>query len=127
MGSSERVDEAEFKRKTFSLGLACIRLVRSMKRDMVGEVIGRQIVRCGTSVGANYRAACRAKSRPDMIAKLGIVEEEGDEVLYWLEMLVASETVESADVRAIMAEAESILRLTVASLRTLRSNPKPKS
>lgn len=126
MDSSGRVDEEEFKRKTFSLGLACIRLVRDLRRDLVGDIIGRQIVRCGTSVGANYRAACRAKSRPDMIAKLGIVEEEADETLYWLEMLVASETVDPERVRDLASEAESILRLTVASLRTLRNNLKPK-
>lgn len=126
MDSLEPVNEAEFKRKTFSLGLSCLRLVREIRRDLVGDVIGRQIVRCGTSVGANYRAACRARSRADMVAKLGIVEEEVDETLYWLEMLVASETVTAEQVQPIVSEAESILRLTVASLRTLRNNLKPK-
>ena len=62
-----------------------------------------------------------------MISKLGIVEEEADETLYWLEMLVASETLDADRVRPLMVEAESILRLTVASLRTLKSNPKPKT
>lgn len=120
------MDESEFKRKTFSLGLACIRLVRELRRDLMGDIIGRQIVRCGTSVGANYRAACRARSRADMIAKLGIVEEEADETLYWLEMLVASETVDFSRVENLQSEAESLLRLTVASLRTLRSTEKRK-
>ena len=65
-----------------------IQLVERLPRSRTADVIGRQLLRCGTSVGANYRAACRARSSADFIAKIGIVEEEADESGYWLELLV---------------------------------------
>ena len=86
------------------------------------------MIRCATSVGANYRAACRAKSRADLIAKLSIVEEEADECLYWLELLVESGTIAEEKVKSLMAEINEILAMTVASIKTLRSKQtRPKS
>lgn len=78
----------EMKQRTRALGLRVIRLVESLPNTRTADVIGKQLLRCGTSVGANYRAACRARSRPDFTAKMGIVEEEADEILYWIEMLI---------------------------------------
>ena len=74
------MDPNDFKRRTGALAIRVIRLVEALPKSTVGHVIGKQLLRCGTSVGANYRAACRARSRPDFIAKMKIVEEECDEV-----------------------------------------------
>jgi four helix bundle protein len=85
-------------------------------------VIGRQLLRSGTSVAANYRAACRAKSKKDFVAKLGIVEEEFDETLFWMELLVESGAISQARLTELMGEAGEILRIVVASAKTARSN-----
>ncbi len=84
------MDERTFKERTRKLALAIIRLVESLPRSRSLDVLARQLLRCGTSVGANYRAACRGKSASDMVAKLAIVEEEADEAIYWMELLVES-------------------------------------
>jgi len=77
----------DFRRRTFQFGIRVIRLTKSLLKTDAARVIGKQLLRCATAVGANYRAAARARSRADFIAKMGIVEEECDETLYWLEML----------------------------------------
>ena len=82
-------------------------------------MIGKQLIRSGTSVGANYRAACRARSTADLIAKLRIVEEEADECLYWMELIVEAKLVDVANLRSIMSETNEILAMTVASIKTL--------
>lgn len=84
------MNENEFKRRTKQLALKVIELVASLPRTREADVIGRQLLRSGTSVGANYRAACRGRSTADVISKLGIVEEEADEIMYWLELLTES-------------------------------------
>jgi four helix bundle protein len=83
-------------------------------------VIARQLLRSATSVGADYRAACRGKSTADVLAKLAIVEEEADESIYWLELLIGSELVPEGCVAEIMKEANEITAMTVASINTLR-------
>jgi four helix bundle protein len=115
------MDEQAFKNKTKRLALRVIALVEALPKRTAAQVMGRQLVRCGTSVGANYRAACRSKSTSDMLAKFAIVEEETDETLFWLELLVDSDTVPAAAVADLAAEADEILAMTVASIRTLRS------
>jgi four helix bundle protein len=87
------MNEREFKDRTKAVALRIIRLVESLPKTRTGDILGRQLLRCGTSVGANYRAACRAKSTADMIAKLAIVEEEADETLYWMELLMESKLI----------------------------------
>ena len=89
---------------------------------MVGRALASQVVRSGTSVAANYRAACRAKSTADFIAKMGIVEEEADETLFWLELLEESELVQAAKLTAIKQEANELIAITVASIKTARRN-----
>lgn len=116
------MDEQEFKKRTKQLALRVIKLVETLPNTTTGNVIGRQLLRSGTSVGANYRAACRAKSKADMIAKLGIVEEESDETLYWLELLVEGEIMSEARLSHLMAETDQILAMTVSSIKTLRRN-----
>jgi four helix bundle protein len=126
------MDERMFKERTKQVALRVIRLVGALRRNLVGEVISRQLLRCGTSVGANYRAACRGKSVADAIAKLAVVEEEADETLYWLELIAAAGLMAEGRLRPLMKEVDEILAMTVASIKALRrrgqriQNPKPK-
>jgi four helix bundle protein len=99
--------------------------VEALPQSRTASVIGRQLLRAGTSVGANYRAACRGKSRADMKAKLAIVEEEADETLYWLRLLVEAELIAPSQVASLQQEADEILAMTVASIRTLRTPHRP--
>ncbi len=115
------MNEQQFRARTKGLALLVIALVESMPQRVAAQVIGRQMLRCGTSVGANYRAACRSKSTPDMLAKLAIVEEEADETLYWLELAVESGMLPRSAVVEVTNEAEEILAMTVASIKTLRN------
>ena len=115
------MDEKTFKERTKQLALRVIRLVESLPVNKTADVIGRQVLRSATSVGANYRAACRAKSAADMIAKLGIVEEEADETLYWLELLVESELVPEARLSSLIQETNEITAMVVSSIKTLRN------
>ena len=115
------MDEKVFKSRTKKLAVAIIREVDKLPRALVADVSGKQLVRSGTSIGANYRAACRAKSSPDMINKMKIVEEESDETEYWLEILVEAGLVPQNQVASIYKETDEILAMTVASLKTLRA------
>ncbi len=83
--------EQEFKDRTKQIALRVIRLVESLPNTKTAQIIGKQLLRSATSVGANYQAACRGKSTADILHKLAIVEEEADESLYWLELLIESE------------------------------------
>lgn len=112
--------EEQFKFRTKQLALRVIRLVDALPRSRSADVVGRQLLRSATSVGANYRAACRAKSAADMIAKLSIVEEEADETLFWLELLVESGLVPESRLSDLMKETDEIIAMTVASIKTLR-------
>jgi len=105
------------------LAVAIIKQVDKLPRSPSTDVIGKQLIRSGTSIGANYRAACRAKSTADMINKMKIVEEESDETGYWLELLVEAEIIPQNQIAIIYKEADEILAMTVASIKTLR-NPK---
>ncbi len=114
------MDEKAFKARTKQLALRVIHLVESLPKSMTANVIGRQLLRSATSVGANYRAACRAKSVADMIAKLGIVEEEADETLYWLELLAEAGLMPEARLSDLMQESDEITAMIVSSIKTLR-------
>ena len=110
----------EMKRRTKQFGLRVIRLVASLPKGRTAEVIGWQLLRSGTSVGANYRAACRAKSTADFISKMGTVEEEADESLYWMELLVEARIVKLEALEPLMKEADELLAITVASINTAK-------
>ena len=115
------MNEQAFKDKTKRFACEVIRLIETLsKQHMTAGVLGKQLLRSGTSVGANYRAACRGKSAADVIAKLGVVEEEADESLYWMELLIESGVVKAGAVADLMSEANEILAMTVASIKTLR-------
>lgn len=115
------MDEADFKRRTKALGLAVISLVGESPKDYVSTTIGRQLLRSATSVGANYRSACRGRSTADVISKLGIVEEEADETMYWLEVLTEAGLVHPERVEPLFQESNEIVAMTVASRKTLTS------
>jgi four helix bundle protein len=116
------MEKEEFLKRTMNFGLRVIRLVESLPKKQVATVLGNQLLRAGTSVGANYRAAVRGKSRADFIAKMGIVEEECDEALYWMEMLIESGSVKPNLLKSLIDEGNQILSIVVASIRTARRN-----
>ena len=115
------MDGETFKQKTKEFGLSVIRLFETLPRSRATEVLGKQLLRAGTSVGANYRAACRGKSASDVVAKLSIVEEEADESIYWIELLVEAGVIAPNRVDVLKKEAKELLAMTVASIKTLRS------
>jgi four helix bundle protein len=112
----------ELKRRTKQFGLRIIRLYRALPRNGEAQVIGRQLLRSGTSVGANYRAVCRARSSAEFVSKLGVVVEEADESLYWLEMLLDSGTVAPNRLSALMKEADELISIFVAGRQTARQS-----
>jgi len=111
----------EMKERTKAFALRVIRAAKALPNDVVSRELGRQLLRSGTSVGANYRAACRARSRAEFLAKLGIVEEEADESVYWMELLIESGTVTNRRLGPLMREAQEILAIVVSSINTARS------
>lgn len=119
-GGVVAVTPEDFRRRTKAFALRGIRLVQALPKSPTAQVMGKQLLRCVTSVGANYRAACRAKSRADFIAKMRIVEEECDEALYWMELLVESNQLRAELLRDLMNEANEILCLVVTSIKTAR-------
>ena len=122
------MNEQEFKQRTKKLALRIIKLVENLPNTSVSRVIGKQILRSGTSVGANYRAACRAKSTADMLHKLAIVEEEADETLYWLELLAEAKIFPTSKLQNLIDETNQIVSMIVASMKTIRQKQKnPKS
>lgn len=115
------MNEQEFKKRTKQLALRIIKLINSLPPTTTGQVIGKQVLRSGTSVGANYRAACRAKSTADLLHKLAIVEEEADETLYWLELLIKSEIIPAEKLNSLVQETNEITAMIVSSIKTLKS------
>ncbi|HMM79871.1 MAG TPA: four helix bundle protein [Pyrinomonadaceae bacterium] len=125
--------ESEFKERTKGIALRIIKLVQSLPKNWIAETIGKQLLRSGTSIGANYRAACRAKSTADIINKLAIVEEEADESMFWIDLLIESEIVPQTKLEKLYNDINEIVAMTVSSIRTLKSKnlkskiPDPKS
>jgi len=115
------MDEQTFKKRTQQLAINFIELTDSLPKTQSGSVIGRQLLRSATSVGANYRAACRGKSVADVIAKMSIVEEEADETLYWCDLLKQACMVDESTIQPLEKEMGEILAMTVASIKTLKS------
>ena len=112
----------ELHARTKAYALRVIKLVDALPQTRTADVIGRQLLRPATSVGANYRAARRAKSPNDFIAKMKIVEEEADECLYWLELLGDSGLVPAHRLTELVEEGNALVAMTVASIKTVRGN-----
>jgi four helix bundle protein len=111
----------QLKARTKRFALEIIALVSKLPRTLVAEIIARQLVRCATSVGANYRAACRGRSRAEFAAKISIVLEEADETLYWLEILHESGVSTEKSVLEVMKEAGELIAIFAASHKTART------
>ncbi|HLL99540.1 MAG TPA: four helix bundle protein [Pyrinomonadaceae bacterium] len=117
----------EMKLRTKQFALRIIRLVESLPQTKSADVIGKQLLRSGTSVGANYRASCRAKSPADFISKLAIVEEEADKSIYWMELLIEANIVKENLLKSLIDETNQILSIIVSSIKTLKEKRNPKS
>ncbi len=121
--STIRHAPADLKKRTKAFALRVIRVVGSLPRGpQAADVIGKQLLRSATSVGANYRAACRARSSAEFCSKMGIVEEEADESVYWLELLIESGLVREELLTDLLAEANELVAIVVASIKTARAN-----
>lgn len=120
--SGRSTDVRDLKARMKQFGLRTIRLTQSLPKSREADVLGRQLLRSATSVGANYRAACRARSAAEFQAKLGIVEEEADESAYWIEMLIESGLVKASRVEGLLAEANELTAIVVTSITTSRRN-----
>jgi four helix bundle protein len=112
----------DLKKRTRQFASEIVKLVQGLNNNQVAWVLGKQVLRSGTSVAANYRAACRARSRAEFISKMGIVEEEADETLYWLSMMLEAKLSESNLIKNLMDEANQITAMVVSSIKTARKN-----
>ncbi len=118
------MEKNDLKERTKSFALKVIKAVEMLPKGRTTDILGRQLLGAGTSVGANYRAACRAKSTADFISKMGIVEEEADETIYWMELLIESGLISKNDLIHLLDEANQILAITVSSINTARKGKK---
>ena len=115
----------EMKARTKDYAKRVVKLCEALPNKWVARTLGTQLLRSGTSVGANYRAVCRAKSTADFLNKLRIVEEECDESLFWMELLVENNLVKSARLNSLMQEGNELLSIVVASAKTARASNEP--
>ncbi len=111
----------ELKQRTKAFALRIVKLVRAMPRSIESRAIAGQIIRSGTSVAANYRSACRARSRAEFIAKIGIVIEEADETGLWLELIIDAEILPSDRVKPLWEEARELAAIMTASSKSAAS------
>ena len=118
------MDAAELRERTLEFGLRIVRLCQHLQRRPVADVLAKQLLRCGTSVGANYRAASLAKSPADFVSKIKICEEEADESIYWLELLIRSGEIDAERVKPLQTEATELRNIMSASAKTARNNLK---
>ena len=123
MRNVKTMSNENLKQRTKRFALRVIKLVESLPSDQTCRILGKQLLRSGTSVGANYRAACRSKSPADFISKMGTVEEEADESGYWMELLVEAGKIKSAKLSALMQEAGELTAIAVSSINTARKSP----
>jgi len=113
--------ESEMKQRTKAFALRVIKLANNVSNDFVGRRLGDQLLRSGTSVAANYRAVCRARSKAEFIAKVGVVVEESDETVLWLELLVDTQIVSASRMTKLLTEANELLAIFAASQHTART------
>jgi four helix bundle protein len=115
------MNKYELLKRTKTYALRVIKAVQALPRNDVSDVLGRQLLRAGTSVGANYRAACRAKSTADFVNKPKIVEEECDESLYWMELMIESGLIRLGRLELLMQEGDQLLAIFVSAIKTTRT------
>jgi four helix bundle protein len=110
------------KKRTFDFALTTFKAIDKLPKSIANEVMGKQLTRSASSVGANYRAACKAKSSPDFINKLKIVEEESDESVYWLELIKAYNNIKDSEFEKIVIESKELEKIFAASAITAKKN-----
>jgi four helix bundle protein len=120
------MDEETLKARTKDFSLRVMKLVAALPNTVVGRAIGNQLVRSGTSVGANYRAACRGRSKAEFIAKLGTVEEEADESAFWMELIMDDGLLKKELVQDLHKKAEELTAIMAASSISASRNRKSK-
>jgi four helix bundle protein len=114
------MDEIELKKRTKAFGLRTLRLVEALPNSRTGRIVADQLGRSATSVGANYRASCRARSGAEFLSKLGNVEEEADESCFWLEIIIDASLMSAQKVTALLNEANQLVAIISASRRTVK-------
>lgn len=114
------MNSTDLKNRTKILALSIIDLVEKMPNNISGKVISNQIVRSGTSVGANYRAVCRARSDKEFLAKLGIVIEEIDETIFWLELIESKKWITESEIKQLIIESNELTSIFVSSAKTIK-------
>src|SRR5450432_3325461 len=123
MENNERIEFAEiFKKRTKKFVVDNIKFFRTLPKTEEAKIIGRQLLRSSSSVGANYRAACRSRSKAEFHSKLSIVVEEADESLFWMEILIEAEILNSSELHYLADEANQILKVVAASRKTVSAN-----
>jgi four helix bundle protein len=126
MASEPTVRSVENQKRSKQFALRIIRMTRALPRSDEARVIGRQLLRSGTAVGANYRAACRARARREFVAKMGIVVEEADESAFWIELLVEGEIVPARKLQSLLTEANELTAMFGAAYHTASGRRKPR-
>jgi four helix bundle protein len=116
------MNDNDLKLRTKRFALDIVNFWESLPKDETCKTLGRQLLRSGTSTAANYRAVCRAKSKPDFISKFGIVLEEADESAFWIELLIESGKVRSETAQPILKEANELIAIAISSINTARKN-----
>lgn len=114
------MNEQELKDRTRDFAVRIVKLFRALPRSSEAQVVGRQLLRSGTSIAANYRAACRARTKAEFIAKIGIVVEEADETVLWIELLGAAEILPDSKLSMIARESSELLAIFAASQLTAK-------
>ncbi len=114
------LNDLKIRTKTFALNI--IKLVKSIPEDRIGRVLGNQILRSGTSIAANYRSACKARSKADFISKITIVEEEADETTLWLELIMESEILNNDFTKYLHKESNELTAIFTSSGKTAKEN-----
>lgn len=117
----------DLKKRTKAFALRCVKLADALPRTRSGNIVASQLIRSSTSVGANYRATCRARSDADFVSKLGITLEEADESVYWMEIIVEGKMQSEARVAALLKEGNELVSIFVASLNTAQKRLRKKS
>ena len=118
------MDSQQLKNRTKQFAIRIVKLYQALPKSEEAKVIGRQVLRSGTSVAANYRAVCRARSNAEFVAKIGIVVEEADETVFWLELLAETSIVKPARLTEMLREANELLAIFAASQRTVKAKLK---
>lgn len=120
--SRRQIDAAKLKTRTKNFALRVFTLVGALPPSVQGRAVANQLIRSGTSVGANYRAVCRAPSRAEFIAKIGVVEEEADETAFWLELIIDSGLLKESQIAPLLVEAEEMVAIMAALRKSAIAN-----